>query len=309
MKKLKILVTGAGGASGICTILILKESTNHIIVGCDCDGYSSGLYLADEKFIIPPAKNEGKFLKELIKKIKKYKIDVVFPNVDEELLIFAKNKPKIPCEVVISPLSTIEICRDKSRLFNKLENVVPLPSTKNISPPFFLKPKIGRGSKNIYKVDSEKELRILFKYLSLKRMNEDDFIVQEFLPGKEYTVDALFNKDGKLVAAVPRERIRVFGSASLIGKTEKNYQIIKFVRKISTKLKFFGPVNFQFKEDKEGVPKLIEINPRCSGGMAITYRSGINLPKLTLTILEREKISKQDLQWKEKIVFRYLTEI
>ncbi|HDY72627.1 MAG TPA: ATP-grasp domain-containing protein, partial [bacterium] len=191
INKMKVLVTGAGGASGICTILSLKEATDNIIIGCDCNEYSSGLYLADEKFVIPPAKDKDKFLKGIISKIKEYKIDVVFSNVDEELLVFSKYKSEIPCSVIISPFSTIDICNDKS----KLENIVPLPSTENISPPFLIKPKIGRGSRNIYKVESNEEMEALFKYLDFKGLNKKDFIIQEFLPGKEYTIDALF--DGK----------------------------------------------------------------------------------------------------------------
>ena len=307
---MKILVTGAGGASGICTILALKKSTDHIIIGCDCSEYSSGFYLAHEKFIIPSAEDDERgFLKEIINKVKKHKIDIIFPNVDEELLVFAKNKSNIPCNIVISPFSTVDVCNDKSKLISRLKNIVPLPVVRNISPSFLVKPKIGRGSRNIYKVESQEELEALFKYLSFRGMTRNDFIIQEFLPGKEYTVDALFDSRGDLVVAVPRQRIKTSGGVSIIGKTEKNNQIINFVKKISKKLKFLGPVNLQFKENKEGIPKLIEINPRCSGGMAITCESGVNIPKLTLDILNKKRPSKENLRWEEKIVFRYSTEV
>lgn len=308
MEKKRILVTGTGGASGICTILALKESTSHTIIGCDCNKYSSGLYLAHESFIVPPAVKEN-FLEEIIKKVKRYKIDIIFPNVDEELLVFAKYKSKIPSEIIISPFPTIDICNDKLKLLSEMEKVVPIPLTKNISPPFFVKPRTGRGSRNAYEVKSKEELQALFKHLSFKGMNKKDFVTQEFLPNKEYTVDALFDMKGNLIVAVPRERIKTFGGASLVGRTIKNRKLITFVKKISKKLEFFGPVNFQFKEDKSRVPKLLEINPRCSGGMAITLKSGVNLPKLMLDIIEKKKISKKELQWEEKTAFRYMTEI
>ncbi|MFC1985344.1 ATP-grasp domain-containing protein [Chloroflexota bacterium] len=95
----------------------------------------------------------------------------------------------------------------------------------------------------------------------------------------------------------------------LVGITERNGQLISLVGNISRKLRFLGPVNFQFKEDKESIPKLIEINPRCSGGMVITLKSGVNLPKLALSILKEKEILEDELQWEERTVFRYLTEV
>ncbi|MFC2051123.1 ATP-grasp domain-containing protein [Chloroflexota bacterium] len=306
---MRILVTGAGSSSGICTILALKESTDDIIFGCDCNEYSPGLYLADENFIVLMAKDEDKFIEQIANKVEEYNIDAIFPNVDEELPIFARNTPDIPCNVIISPFSTIDTCNDKLKSMSELENIVPLPLMGDIPPPFCIKPKIGRGSRDIYKVENKRELDALLEYLSLKGINNSDLIIQEYLPGKEYTVDALFDANGGLVVAVPRRRARIFGGASLVGITERNGQLISLVGNISRKLRFLGPVNFQFKEDKESIPKLIEINPRCSGGMVITLKSGVNLPKLALSILKEKEILEDELQWEERTVFRYLTEV
>jgi hypothetical protein len=41
-------------------------------------------------------------------------------------------------------------------------------------------------------------------------------------------------------------------------------------------------VNIQFKTDRLGETKLLEINPRASGGVAMSCLSGINLPYLAL---------------------------
>lgn len=306
---MRILVTGAGSASGICTILASKKSTDDIIFGCDCNEYSPGLYLADENFIVPMAKNEDRFIEQIVNKVEEHNIDVIFPNVDEELLVFARNKADIPCSIIISPFSTIDTCNDKSRLMSELETIVPLPLTGDIPPSFCVKPKIGRGSRDIYKVENKRELGALIEYLGLKGINDSDLIIQEYLPGREYTVDALFDTNGGLVVAVPRRRVRIFGGASLVGITERNSQLISLVGKISRKLRFLGPVNFQFKEDKDSIPKLIEINPRCSGGMAITLKSGVNLPSLALSILKGDEISENELRWEERTVFRYMTEV
>jgi len=51
-KNLNILVTGAGGDSGLATIRILKDS-GYRVTACDCNILSSGLYLADYYYVIP----------------------------------------------------------------------------------------------------------------------------------------------------------------------------------------------------------------------------------------------------------------
>jgi carbamoyl-phosphate synthase large subunit len=119
----------------------------------------------------------------------------------------------------------------------------------------------------------------------------------------------VFDIQGNFVVAVPRERIKVSAGISSVGRITKNDILINFVKKISKNLKFWGPINFQFKKDKKGILKLIEINPRCSGGMAITMESGLNPPELTLKLLKGEVISKKELQWKEVTVLRYLSEV
>lgn len=306
---MNILITGAGGASGICAITALKKSTHHKILACDCDRFSAGLHLAHKNFIVPMAKNEEKFLAKIIDKVKEYHIEVIFPNVDEELLVFAKNKSKIPCHVIISPFPTIDICNNKYKLMSEMKDVVPTPSMGDVSPPLFIKPRIGRGSRNVFKVKNKDEMNVLLKYLNFQDIKCQELLIQEYLPGKEYTVDTVFDSKGNVVVAVPRERIRTSGGASFIGRTEKNHHLIELVGKISRELAFFGPVNMQFKKDKSGHPKLIEINPRCSGGMAITYSSGINPPKLTLDLLNGKEIAKEDLQWTEKTIFRHMVEI
>ena len=43
-------------------------------------------------------------------------------------------------------------------------------------------------------------------------------IIQEYLPGKEYTVDVLSDLDGNSLLAIPRERIEVKAGISSKGK-------------------------------------------------------------------------------------------
>ena len=271
----RILVTGAGGDSGLAAIRILKAS-GFYVHACDCSDISSGLYLADSYSILPKASDEKTFLEEIKNIIKNNKIDIIFPNVDEELRIFAKYKDEIDAKIIIYPLETI------------------------------IRPTVSRGSRNIYIAKNIKEKEFFLYYI--KSLNLIPMI-QEHLPGKEYTVDCLFDENGKLIVLSARERMSTKGGISLVGKTVKEERINKIIEIIGEKIRFFGPVNIQLKEDKDGVLKLIEINPRCSGGLPITYKNELNIPLLAVKIAKGEYISPSELSYKEGIVFRYLSEV
>lgn len=305
---MNILVTGAGGASGMYAIKMLKESTNHRVLACDINKYSQGFYLADEYFLVPRAEDK-KFISEIISAVKKYNIDLILPNVDEELLLFSMSADKIPCKTVISPEETIKICQDKELLIKRFHSKVPVPDTEDLNYPLIIKPRTGRGSRNIFLVRNNKEVEYLLNYLKIQGIKKSELSFQQYLTGEEYTVDALFDFSGNLLVAIPRKRMKTYGGVSVIGKTVKNEKIIEMVKKISKELKFVGPINIQFKDDCKKIPHLLEINPRCSGGLPITYKSGVNFIKLLVDMIEKKSINNSNLSWKETLVIRYLVEM
>ena len=132
-------------------------------------------------------------------------------------------------------------------------------------------------------------------------------MIQEYLPGTEYTIDSLFDFDGNFVLCVPRKRVNTYGGISAIGETIHDSRFEEIVRNIGNTILFNGPVNIQVKEDVNGVLKLMEINPRLSGGLPITYKSGINLPDLAYKLFNDLEISFDT--YKQIKVFRYLNEV
>ena len=308
---MNILVTSAGGDSALATIRILKSTTKHTIFATDCNQYASGLYLADQYSIVPRTNNDL-YIPKIAELVKEYKIDLIIPTIDEELLILCLNLSKIPCQVILSPLSTIVLCQDKLNTIQELKKVIPTPEVylklKDIKFPAIIKPKISRGSRNIFLVQNQNEAKGILKYLTSQLYIFSDLLIQEYLPNDEYTVDLVCDKKGKPLVIVPRLRIITKGGISTVGRTVKDSQIIKLVEKIVSKINFYGPVNIQFKKDRFGKIKFQEINPRLSGGLPITYQSGVNLPLLTIKVDSSQEIKPQELLWQETFVYRYLQE-
>ena len=99
-------------------------------------------------------------------------------------------------------------------------------------------------------------------------------LVLEYLPGTEWSLDCLC-RDGRLVVGVARRKL---GRAQ---RLETDGPIFAMARRAIAAFDLSGLVNLQFKAaslDDESDIRLLEINPRMSGGCLYTRYSGVNLP-------------------------------
>jgi carbamoyl-phosphate synthase large subunit len=130
-------------------------------------------------------------------------------------------------------------------------------------------------------------------------------IYQEYLPGQEYTIDVLLTDKTKII--VPRKRVNVKGGNSTCGKIELNRDIITFLQNFFEDSSFRGPLCVQMKEDKDGVPKLTEINPRFGGGSIFTTIAGINFIDVILAEKFGDKLELEEPR--EITITRYWDEM
>ncbi|MBQ9142218.1 MAG: ATP-grasp domain-containing protein [Lachnospiraceae bacterium] len=122
----------------------------------------------------------------------------------------------------------------------------------------------------------------------------DDLMVMPYLPGEEISVDCLSTEDGLI--AVPR----IKGSARH-EKVEYPVEILDMVHIIMEKVKLECPCNIQFKI-KDGVPYLLEINTRMSGGLQMScLAAGVNIPNIALNKLLGKRV-EWSLDKTERIV-------
>ena len=66
--------------------------------------------------------------------------------------------------------------------------------------PRFAKPREGAGSRGVAKIDSRADL---------DTPKDGSVMLQEYLPGEEYSVDVYVRRDGRVIAAVPRDRMKI----------------------------------------------------------------------------------------------------
>lgn len=301
---MKILITGLGGPAGTNVVALLPEGA--VAAACDADP-SKKADLARvgrpsvKFYTVPHGANGDAFKRAVNEIIRRDNIDVIIPIVDEELMVFSYHPEHFNARVVVSPYPTIKACNDKALLYDRVRDEPFCPRhvvTDNIQDlsvfgpePIFMKPRVGRGSKGVRLFDSRSDI-------PQEEVNKDN-IFCENLPGQEYTVDVLCDLSGKPVVIVPRKRLETSRGISMKGETQRHPEIEENVKKLCHIFKFIGPSNMQFKADKEGRMKLVEINPRFSGGLPITAEAGANTPMLLVAMLSGENVSSPE--WKEGV--------
>lgn len=107
-------------------------------------------------------------------------------------------------------------------------------------------------------------------------------LVMEYLDGHEYSVDCV-GDNGRLVCAIPRKKSMVVGQGQTI---DIRADILECTRQLTAAYGLNGVFNVQFREGQNGL-RLLEINPRMSGGIAMACLAGPNLPYLALVGFDR----------------------
>jgi carbamoylphosphate synthase large subunit len=107
-------------------------------------------------------------------------------------------------------------------------------------------------------------------------------LLMEYLAGYEYSVDCLCS-EGELICAVPRKKPLHVGEGQLI---DDRADIISACKEIASQFFLNGYINIQFREGNQGL-RVLEVNPRMSGGIGMACLSGINLPYLGLVGFDR----------------------
>lgn len=131
----------------------------------------------------------------------------------------------------------------------------------------FYKPRFGSASRGktysaIYSKQDE---------LDLGKPN-CDLVVQKKLCAPEYSADCLFY-EGEPVEIVVRTRDRV-ADGEVVNSTILQADPLKYIKKtiktIAANMQYCGPASFQFMEDQNGTPKIMEINARFGGGCLLS---------------------------------------
>ncbi len=186
-------------------------------------------------------------------------------------------------KLALSPADALSSCRDKHALLTRLASVVPVPQSellteesaaRTVAFPRFAKPRLGAGSTGTALIKIAADLHPLPK--------DGSYLLQELLPGEEYSVDVYLRGDGSAIAAVPRERMKTDSGIAVTARTVHQPDVMEMAIRAAQAASVRYVANVQFKRAADGVFKLLEINPRFPGTLPLTAAAGIDMPKLLI---------------------------
>lgn len=149
--------------------------------------------------------------------------------------------------------------------------------------------KGGRGARIItardlsyeyYQDRSEPAKTSLDSFMNmLSPLPKDKFmplLAMEYLPGTLYSVDVL-SRSGQTMHVVPKIRIAGSASNTTVGQVDLNPDTIRLAQLACAAFRFSFLQNYEMKLDRNGQPRIYDINPRGGASLALCAAAGANI--------------------------------
>jgi biotin carboxylase len=280
----RILVTGAGGsaASNFVHSLRLAPEPFHV-VGTDSRREHLELTDLDARYLLPRP-DDPRYLDELNAVVDAEQVEFVHPQPDPEVRVLADRRDEVRARTFLPAAETIELTQDKLACTVRLSEVgVPVPQSGDgdvhdaaaqilaAHGKAWVRAKQGAGARASLPVTTVEQAVAWARYwVETKDLSYDDFMVGEFLPGREFAFQSLW-RDGKLVTSQGRERLEyLYGHLTPSGQTstpsvartvrrdDVNEIAAAAVRAVDPDAN--GVFCVDLKEDAGGSPRVTEIN-------------------------------------------------
>lgn len=237
--------------------------------------------------------------------------EVLLP-CSEDIELVIRHREELPeyVQVVVPALSDWVIAEDKRGYIERVKRVgCPVPETFDVEStehlqelarklrfPVLVKVRMGNGARGVRVVENRELLENeFFKIVSDFDLKQDRWpVVQEMLCGRKIQMDGLFNK-GKHVGTGVYEVLKSKGAdnfgTSIYRITVDEPEVLDNAIKAMAALNWHGIYNIEWVYDAKGTARLIDINGRLGGAVAIVYEAGLDLPWIWYQIaLGREEL-------------------
>ncbi|HEX4012265.1 MAG TPA: ATP-grasp domain-containing protein [Candidatus Cybelea sp.] len=291
----RIMITAGGTVTAQSLIKALRDDGRATFVAAgDMDPRNATKAFVDE-FVLLPRASDPNFATTCLEAARRLQIGLFVPLIVESEfppLDDARQRfESIGCRLLVPPREIFSKTGDKLEFAAFLTEIgVPGPPTRAYDPcarierfPVYLKPQRGSGSVGTARIESAHSLHEAAR-------GRTGLIVQDAVDGAEFTVDCFAAAPGRVVAAVPRERIAIKAGVSVKGRTYRHPSIERIVREVVERSGLQGPANVQGMLREDGSFSIIEMNPRFSGTLALTTAAGINFATLLIDMVEGNPI-------------------
>lgn len=255
--------------------------------------------------------------------------DVVVPSVDFSAAILSRNKDEFSrhARIVANDWPVYQLAGDKANTMRVcMDHAIPCPKTildaaspedilsSSLAFPMIVKPRVGYGAIGFKRLGSPQDLeQVLASHPSAVR----DCQFQEFIPQTDLQFECAMFVDAentvKTSLVFSKNRwFPVAGGSSTLNITVDRPDIVESCSRLLRAINWRGPADIDLIQDpRDGVAKIMEINPRVSGSVKIAFVSGVDQARQMLELAfgrpvteyksykigQRLRCSQTDLLW------------
>jgi carbamoyl-phosphate synthase large subunit len=278
-----VLLTAVGSASAHAAHASLATA-GYRVIGCDIYPKSWNVNSGEMAafYTVPLATDADAYAAALADIVRRENVGYIVPLTDVEVDALCIRKEAfgaLGATVCCPDASVAALCRDKLRMASTLDTaglctVIPTWTADKLpaAPPYplMLKPVRGRSSQAQTVARDAEELT---QALRLR----DDYIVQPYLPGTVYTVDAARDVLDNVVTLTRVERLRTVNGLGTAVEICPGHPLDAVCVGILRFAKVTGVVNLEFIRRGDEY-YFLELNPRFSGGVGFSVLAGYDFP-------------------------------
>jgi predicted ATP-grasp superfamily ATP-dependent carboligase len=309
---LRILVTDGDNRAALAVTRSLGRLGHHVIVGeKHCPALAQTSRYCRERLQYPdPAKRDDEFIEWIERTVRSQAIDVLFPLTDITTILVTRNRARFEsvCRVPFAPAETIQRAADKADVMQTAVRLgVPIPRTVylqsvnqldahlgELSFPVVVKPSRSRvrtpAGWTSTSVSYARDVAELRRETGRRAAHEFPLLLQERIIGQGLGIFACY-RHGSPVAFFSHRRLREkppTGGVSVLSESIKLCPVaLGHAERLLSELGWHGVAMVEFKkDDRDGLPKLMEINGRFWGSLQLAIAAGVDFPKILLETLQ-----------------------
>ncbi len=315
---MNILILSAGTRDKVVQYFKKEIGDKGRVIATDCSNLAPAVYDADAFYLVPRI-TAPDYLDVILDICRKEKITGVFSLIDPELSMLAKDRERffaVGTTPIISDYDLVETCFDKYRMYELLRRM-QIPTGKcyldknvfyqaiergEITYPVFVKPVKGSASLHINKVNSSKEIEVLFDLY-------DDLMIQEYMDGQEYGADVYIDMiSGKCTSLFVKKKIKMRAGETDKSVSFKDERLFAMIREFVEECGFRGMIDIDIFEIN-GIYYISEVNPRFGGGYPHAYACGVNMAESVIRNLAGQENEVTIGDYSENIAMMKYNEI
>jgi len=241
-----------------------------------------------------PKRNAPGYLKALLEAEEKYRPEMIIPIFFPEVLAHYRDRFSIPilCETE-EKLRLLDNKRSACELARKLN--IPQPvQYSNLEEikdyPVVFKRCFGQGGDSVYFPKTEKSLTNILKTAS-------DYLITEYIEGSNYSVDAIRWDD--FFFATSYKVLEPTGKGvSTLRVSVSCPELEDYARKMMDAVDYSGVCGFDFRVRKsDDKAFFLECNPRFSGGVESSIKSGFDIPYLLFKFAKGQEVTAGEISF------------